>query len=84
MDMYEDVLVPVLEAFGTLREVGTLSSSYFFLYPVAQVRLKIDPGSGLGRGFCLVVYSDAEEARTCVKALHNFQIAPSHRLKVGI
>merc|ERR1719192_3339700 len=33
MDMYEDVLIPVLEAFGTLREV----------------RLKMDPASGLGR-----------------------------------
>ena len=31
-----------------------------------QVRLKMDPGSGLGRDFCFVVYSDAEEARTCV------------------
>jgi RNA recognition motif-containing protein len=47
MDMYEDVLIPVLEAFGTLREC----------------RLKMDPASGLGRGFAFVVYTDAEEAR---------------------
>merc|ERR1719394_679627 len=59
MDMYEDVLIPVLEAFGTLREV----------------RLKMDPASGLGRGFCFVVYTNGEEARTCVKALKNYQIA---------
>ena len=32
MDMYEDVLVPVLKAFGTLREVITESSAYFYLY----------------------------------------------------
>ena len=68
MDMYEDVLIPVLEAFGTLREV----------------RLKMDPASGLGRGFCFVVYTNGEEARTCVKALKNYQIAPNHKLKVNI
>merc|ERR1719402_733881 len=68
MDMYEDALIPVLEAFGTLRET----------------RLKMDPASGLGRGFCFVVYGDAEEAKTCVKALKNYEIAPHHRLKVNI
>ena len=26
MDMYEDVLIPVLEAFGVLREVGLIDS----------------------------------------------------------
>ena len=44
----------------------------------------MDPASGLGRGFCFVVYTNGEEARTCVKALKNYQIAPNHKLKVNI
>ena len=44
----------------------------------------MDPASGLGRGFCFVVYTEGEEARTCVKALKNYQIAPNHRLKVNV
>ena len=46
-----------------------------------QVRLKMDPVAGLGRGFCFVVYTNWEVARTCVKALKNYQIAPNHKLK---
>ena len=43
----------------------------------------MDPTSGLGRCVSLVVYLNEDEARTCVKALKNYQIAPNHRLKVG-
>ena len=66
-DMYEDTLIPLLEAFGTLREV----------------KLKMDPASGLGRGFCFVVYTTGDEARRCVEALKNYQIAPNHKLRVN-
>ena len=66
-DMYEDTLIPLLEAFGTLREV----------------KLKMNPASGLGRGYCFVVYTTGDEARRCVEALKNYQIAPNHKLKVN-
>ena len=36
-----------------------------------QGRLKMDPTSGLGRCVSLVVYSNEDEARTCVKVLKN-------------
>ena len=41
-------------------------------YGAMEVRLKMDPVAGLGRGFCFVVYTNGEEARTCVKALKNY------------
>ena len=51
MDMYEENLIPVLEAFGTLKEV----------------KIEMDPDSRLGRGFCFVVYTKGDKANKRVK-----------------
>ena len=51
MDMYEENLIPVLEAFGTLKEV----------------KLEMGPDSRLGRGFCFVVYTKGDKANKRVK-----------------
>jgi len=68
MDMYEDSLVPMFEQFGRIYEM----------------RLKMDPNSGLGRGFCFVVYSCKDEAIRCVKQMKWYEIAPEQFLKVNI
>ena len=68
MDMYEDSLVPMFEQFGRIYEM----------------RLKMDPSTGLGRGFCFVVYSCKEEAIQCVRQLKWYEIAPEQFLKVNI
>jgi len=68
MDMYEDTLIPMFEQFGNIYEM----------------RLKMDPNSGLGRGFCFVVYSCKEEAIKCVRQMKWYEIAPEQFLKVNI
>jgi len=68
MDMYEDNLIPMFEQFGRIYEM----------------RLKMDPSSGLGRGFCFVMYSCKEEAIKCVRQLKWYEIAPGQFLKVNI
>lgn len=44
----------------------------------------MDPSSGLGRGFCFVVFSCKEEAVKCVRQLKWYEIAPEQFLKVNI
>jgi len=67
-NMYEDTLVPMFEQYGTIYEM----------------RLKMDPSTGMGRGFCFVVFSQKQEAIMCVRQLKWYEIAPEQYLKVNI
>jgi Q family heterogeneous nuclear ribonucleoprotein R len=68
IDMYEDTLIPIFEQIGKVYEM----------------RLKMDPNSGLGRGYCFVVFSSKDEAMMCVRQMKSYEIAPNHFLKVNI
>merc|ERR1719483_809800 len=48
------------------------------------MRLKMDPHTGLGRGFCFVVYSCKDEAIKCVRQMKWYEIAPEQFLKFNI
>jgi len=67
-DIFEDELIPLFEKCGRIWDL----------------RLMMDPMTGLNRGFCFATFCEKEGAQEAVKQLDNFEIKPKKRLKVNI
>jgi len=67
-DIFEDELIPLFEKCGSIWDL----------------RLMMDPMTGLNRGFCFVTYTDKEGATEAVKQLDNHEIRKGKLLKVNI
>lgn len=67
-EMYEDELIPLFERFGK----------------VWDLRLMMDPMSGLNRGYAFVTYTTREEAQAAVSQLNDFEIRKGKKLGVTI
>ena len=57
-DTFEDVLVPLIEKCGRIYDV----------------RLMMDPMSGLNRGYAFTTFCDKEGAQECVKQVRKIQM----------
>lgn len=66
--LFEDALIPLFEKCGT----------------VWDLRLMMDPSTGLNKTFCFVMFTSKEGAQNAVKQLDNYEIRPGKRLKVNI
>jgi heterogeneous nuclear ribonucleoprotein R len=64
--LYEDDLIPVFEKCGIIWDL----------------RLMMDPMSGLNRGFAFITYTNKDEARKAVQELDKFEIVERRRIKV--
>ncbi|XP_049849732.1 heterogeneous nuclear ribonucleoprotein Q isoform X4 [Schistocerca gregaria] len=67
-DMYEDELIPLFEKCGTIWDL----------------RLMMDPMTGLNRGYAFITFTTREAAQQAVKELDNHEIKPGKSLKVNI
>lgn len=67
-ELFEDELIPLFEKCGK----------------VWDLRLMMDPMTGLNRGYAFVTYCDKDGAREAVTQLNNYEIKPGKRLKVNI
>jgi len=67
-DIFEDELIPLFEQCGTIWDL----------------RLMMDPMTGLNRGFCFVTFTDKEGAQEAVKQLDNYEIKKGKNLKCNI
>lgn len=67
-DLFEDELIPLFEKCGTIWDL----------------RLMMDPMTGLNRGYCFVTYTTKDGAQEAVKQLDNFEIGKGKSLKVNI
>ena len=65
-DCFEDELVPLFERSGRIYEI----------------RLMMDHHSGQNRGYAFVVFSQATEAKDCVKTLNNTEIRKGRTLGI--
>jgi len=66
--LFEDDLIPVFEECGTIWDL----------------RLMMDPMSGLNRGFAFITYTNRDEAALAVQKLDKYEIVERRRLKVNI
>jgi len=67
-DMYEDELIPLFERCGK----------------VYDLRLMMDPMSGLNRGYAFITFTTREEAAEAVNQLNDFEIRKGKKLGVTI
>ncbi|KAK7868081.1 hypothetical protein R5R35_005540 [Gryllus longicercus] len=67
-DMYEDELIPLFEKCGVIWDL----------------RLMMDPMTGLNRGYAFITFTTREAAQSAVKELDNHEIKPNKCLKVNI
>jgi RNA recognition motif-containing protein len=67
-EIFEDELIPLFEKCGKIWDM----------------RLMMDPMTGLNRGFCFTTFCDKDGAQEAVKQLDNYEIKPGKRLKVNI
>ncbi|XP_066993836.1 heterogeneous nuclear ribonucleoprotein Q isoform X7 [Anabrus simplex] len=67
-DMYEDELIPLFEKCGTIWDL----------------RLMMDPMTGLNRGYAFITFTTREAAQIAVRELDNHEIKPGKSLKVNI
>jgi len=67
-DMFEDELIPLFEKCGK----------------VYDLRLMMDPMSGLNRGYAFITFSNKDEAQEAVKQLNSHEIARGKSLKVNV
>lgn len=67
-DIFEDELIPLFEKCGNIWDL----------------RLMMDPMTGLNRGFCFVTFSQRSGAQEAVKQLDNYEIRKAKHLKVNI
>ncbi|PAA92849.1 hypothetical protein BOX15_Mlig022008g1 [Macrostomum lignano] len=67
-DMYEDRI------YEMFRPVG----------PIYDIRVMVDPPTGMGRGFCFVCYTSKQDASKAVEKFHEYEIKPQRRLQVNL
>jgi RNA recognition motif-containing protein len=67
-DIFEDELIPLFEECGQIWDL----------------RLMMDPLTGLNRGYCFVTYVDKEGAQRAVEQLNDFEVKPGKKMKVNI
>jgi len=67
-DMYEDELIPHFEGCGRIWDL----------------RLMMDPMTGLNRGYAFITFTSKDEAMEAVKQLNSLEIAPGKSLKVNV
>ncbi|XP_054617521.1 heterogeneous nuclear ribonucleoprotein Q isoform X1 [Dunckerocampus dactyliophorus] len=67
-DLFEDELVPLFERAG----------------PIWDLRLMMDPLSGLNRGYAFVTFCAKESAQEAVKLCNNYEIRPGKHIGVCI
>lgn len=67
-DVFEDELIPLFEKCGKIWDM----------------RLMMDPMTGLTRGYGFITFCDREAASEAVNQLHNYEIRPGKQLKVNI
>lgn len=67
-DIFEDELIPLFEKCGEIWDL----------------RLMMEPMTGLNRGFCFVTYSLKSGAESAVKQLDNYEIRKGKHLKCNI
>lgn len=67
-DMYEDELIPLFEKWGKIWDL----------------RLMMDPMSGLNRGYAFITYTTREEALEAVRQLNDFELRKGKKLGVTI
>jgi len=67
-DIFEDELIPLFEKCGTIWDL----------------RLMMEPMTGLSRGFCFVTFTDKQGANEAVAQLENFPIRAGKNLKCNI
>lgn len=64
--MYEDELVPLFEKFG----------------PLYDLRIMVDPFTGLNKGFAFCTYTTKEGAQTAVKGMDKYEVRGNRKLGV--
>ncbi|XP_046406124.1 heterogeneous nuclear ribonucleoprotein Q-like [Ischnura elegans] len=67
-DMYEDELIPLFENCGKIWDL----------------RLMMDPMTGLNRGYAFITFTGKEAAQQAVRELDNYEIKQGKTLKVNI
>lgn len=67
-DMYEDELIPLFEKWGKIWDL----------------RLMMDPMSGLNRGYAFITFTTREEALEAVRQLNDFELRKGKKLGVTI
>jgi len=67
-DIFEDELIPLFEKCGKIWDL----------------RLMMDPMTGMNRGYCFVTFCEKEGAEEAVKQLDNYEIKKGKTLKVNI
>jgi len=67
-DIFEDELIPLFEKCGTIWDL----------------RLMMDPMTGLNRGFCFVTFTEKKGAQEAVSQLDHHEIRKGKHLKVNI
>jgi len=67
-EVFEDELIPLFEKCGTIWDL----------------RLMMDPMTGLNRGFCFTTFTDISGAKEAVSQLDNYEISSGKHLKVNI
>lgn len=67
-DIFEDELIPLFEKCGKIWDL----------------RLMMDPMSGLNRGYCFVTFTEKSGAQEAVRQLDNHEIRPNKRLKCNV
>jgi len=67
-EVFEDELIPLFEKCGKIWDL----------------RLMMDPMSGLNRGYCFATFCDRDGAQEAVKQLENYEIKPGKRLKINV
>lgn len=67
-EIFEDELVPLFEKCGRIWDL----------------RLMMDPLTGLNRGYCFVTFCNKDGAQEAVKQVDNFELKPGKRLKINV
>jgi len=67
-DVFEDELIPLFEKCGKIWDM----------------RLMMDPMTGLTRGYGFITFCDMDAATEAVNQLHNYEIRPGKQLKVNV
>jgi len=67
-DVFEDELIPLFEKCGKIWDM----------------RLMMDPITGLTRGYGFITFCDTEAASEAVKQLHDYELSPGKKLKVNV
>merc|ERR1719347_2011850 len=67
-DIYEDELIPHFEKCGKIWDL----------------RLMMDPMTGLNRGYAFITFTSRDEAMEAVKQLNDFELRKGKKLKVNV